>query len=77
MQISIEVPVFNSSGLDLEVELLDSTVVLCLAFEELLHCFPQRLQQFRFPPAVLQGSGFFVASLTLVIFQFLKCGHAW
>ena len=56
--VLIGVPGFNSFGLDLEVELLDNMVILCLALEELLNCFPQWLQHFTLPPAMFEVSAF-------------------
>ena len=45
------------------------TVILCLAFQEKLHCLAQQLHSFRYSPAKYKSSGLFT-SFPLVSFLF-------
>ena len=65
VQISVQVSVFNLSGIYPEVELLDCMVVLFLIFWGISIPFSI---PFMFPPAVYKGTNFPTCSPTLVVF---------
>lgn len=48
VQVSDQVPVFNSFEYIPRMELLDRVTILGLIFEDPPYCFPQQLHRFRF-----------------------------
>ena len=66
IQISVQVPAFNSLGYMFRSgysESYDNSMVIFWR-----SCFPQQLQHFIFPPAVHRGSSVFTSSPMLAIF---------